>query len=33
MRGLQGVVLAVAYLLKHLKILDQGVPLEDESRK
>jgi hypothetical protein len=32
-RGLQGAVLAVAYLLKHLKILDQGVPLEDESRK
>ncbi|KAK1627832.1 hypothetical protein QYE76_002147 [Lolium multiflorum] len=32
-RGLQGAVLAVAYLLKHLKILDQGVPLEEESRK
>jgi hypothetical protein len=33
MRGLQGAVLAFAYLLEHLKILDQGVPLEEEARK
>ena len=33
MRGLQGAVLALVCLLEHLKILVQGVQLEEEARK